>query len=283
MTATTASPPRTPPRAPTPRRAAPSRPAPKAAVAFGKVRPASGHRVVLFGPGGIGKTSLAALAPGPVAFFDLDDSLGVLAGQLPEGLDIRPVAEAGDWAAIRSALHAEGWGEIKSIIIDSATKAEELCVRWVLDSIQTDKGKKAERIEDYGWGKGYTHAYETFLLLLGDLDQHVRAGRNVILVCHDCTSTVPNPRGEDWIRYEPRLQSPSSGKASIRLRVREWADHVLFFGYDIDVTGGKARGGESRTIYTTEQPHCMAKSRTLDEEIVVERHDPALWQKLFGN
>jgi len=218
-----------------------------------------------------------------VAFFDLDDSLGVLAGQLPEDLDIRPVADAGDWAAIRGALHAEGWDDIKTIVIDSATKAEELCVRWVLDNIQTDKGKKAERIEDYGWGKGYTHTYETFLLLLGDLDQHVRAGRNVILICHDCTSTVPNPRGEDWIRYEPRLQSPSSGKASIRLRVREWADHVLFFGYDIDVTGGKARGGESRTIYTTEQPHCMAKSRTLDEEIVVERHDPALWQKLFGN
>jgi len=283
MTATTPSPPRTPPRAPTPRRAAPSRPAPRPAVAFGKVRAASGHRVVLFGPGGIGKTTEAALAPGPVAFFDLDDSLGVLAGQLPEDLDIRPVADAGDWAAIRGALHAEGWDDIKTIVIDSATKAEELCVRWVLDNIQTDKGKKAERIEDYGWGKGYTHTYETFLLLLGDLDQHVRAGRNVILICHDCTSTVPNPRGEDWIRYEPRLQSPSSGKASIRLRVREWADHVLFFGYDIDVTGGKARGGESRTIYTTEQPHCMAKSRTLDEEIVVERHDPALWQKLFGN
>ena len=29
----------------------------------------------------------------------------------------------------------------------------------------------------------------------------------------------PNPAGEDWLRYEPRLQSPNSGKASIRLRV----------------------------------------------------------------
>jgi len=281
MSTATAAPPNTPPRSSAPRRAAPSRPVPKASVAFGQVSSGNGHRVVLFGPGGIGKSTQSALTPGPVAFFDLDESLPILAGQLPECIDIRPVAGVEDWQAIRDALHADGWGEIKTIVIDSATKAEELAARWVLENVKTDKGNKAERIEDYGWGKGYTHVYETFLQLLGDLDQHVRAGRNVILICHDCTSTVPNPRGEDWIRYEPRLQSPSSGKASIRLRVREWADHVLFFGYDIDVAGGKARGGESRTIYTTERPHCMAKSRTLDDEIVVERHDATIWQRLL--
>ena len=41
---------------------------------------------------------------------------------------------------------------------------------------------------------------------------HARGTRdNVILICHDCTATVPNPTGEDWLRYEPRLQSPGSG------------------------------------------------------------------------
>lgn len=288
MTSATASAP-APPRA-APRRAAvptqaPQRPAPKPAVAFGKVRANTGHRIVLYGPGGIGKTSLACLAPGPVAFFDLDDSLGVLMGQLPEGADIRPVTDASDWQTVRDALHAGGWDEIRTVVIDSATKAEELCLRWVLDNIKTDKGAKAERMEDYPYGKGYTHLYDTFLLLLGDLDQHVRAGRNVVLICHDCTAAVPNPRGEDWIRYEPRLQSPSSGKASVRLRVREWADHVLFLGYDVAVKDGKAsdRSCQTRTIYTTERPHCMAKSRTLDEEIVTAKGDATLWTNLLGN
>ncbi len=46
-------------------------------VAFGAIEP-QGHRVGLFGPGGIGKTTLAATAPGPVGFIDLDDSLPIL-------------------------------------------------------------------------------------------------------------------------------------------------------------------------------------------------------------
>jgi hypothetical protein len=112
--------------------------------------------------------------------------------------------------------------------------------------------------------------FDTFLPLLADLDTHVRAGRNVMLICHDCTCNVPNPAGEDWLRYEPRLQSPTSGKASIRLRVREWADHVLFMGYDVAVNkDGKGQGSGTKTLYTSELPHFMAKSRTTQEPIIV--------------
>jgi hypothetical protein len=94
---------------------------------------------------------------------------------------------------------------------------------------------------------------------------------------------VPNPLGEDWIRYEPRLQSPSSGKSSIRLRTREWADHVLFFGYDIDVKDGKGRGSGTRTVYPCELPHCMAKSRTLADPMPLGKFDTTLWERLFGS
>jgi hypothetical protein len=104
----------------------------------------------------------------------------------------------------------------------------------------------------------------------------------VILICHDCCTTVPNPQGEDWQRYEPRLQSPSSGKASIRLRVREWADHVFFLGYDVDVKDGKGRGSGTRTLWPVEMPHCMAKSRRLSDPIPVYPNDPAVWNALFS-
>ncbi|MCG3181418.1 MAG: hypothetical protein BIFFINMI_03811 [Phycisphaerae bacterium] len=252
--------------------------------AFMPIGSAGGHRVVIYGPGGIGKTTLAAIAPGPVAFFDLDDSLAVLRSQLPEELarQINRVGGAGDWQAIRDTLHMSGWDEIKTIVIDSATKAEELALAWTLKHVPHEKGAKIERIEDYGYGKGYQHLYDTFLALLGDLDQHVRAGRNVVLICHDCTATVPNPNGEDWIRYEPRLQSPNSGKSSIRLRVREWADHVLFVGYDVDVKEGKGKGSGTRTVYPNELPHCMAKSRTLADTIPLVKFDPGLWARLLA-
>lgn len=252
-------------------------------VAFGAIEP-QGHRVGLFGPGGIGKTTLAATAPGPVGFIDLDDSLPILRPSLGE-LDIRRVSGIAGWQDMRDALHNDGWDDVRTIVIDSATKAEELALEWTLRNVKHEKdGVVIRRIEDYGFGKGYQHLYETFLTLLSDLDQHVRAGRNVVLICHDCTATVPNPKGEDYIRWEPRLQNPSSGKASIRLRVREWLDHLLYVGYDVESgKDGKARGHGSRTIYPRELPFCMAKSRTLADPVELVQFDMTLWNKLLAD
>ena len=171
--------------------------------------------------------------------------------------------------------------EFVAVANGKLTKAEELAVAWVLDNVPVDEKRKANRMEDYPYGKGYTHVYETFLTFLGDLDAHVRAGRNVILIAHDCTTQVPNPHGEDWLRYEPRLQSPSSGKNSIRLRVREWLDHLLFLSFDVDVRDGKGQGTGTRTLYPVELPHCMAKSRTCDTAMPVAKNDPSVWERII--
>jgi len=252
----------------------------RGAVKFGKPHTGGGHRVLLYGPGGIGKTTLAASLPGPVAFVDLDESLGRL------GLDV-PTVEAATWADLRTALQAHGWDGIKSIVIDTATKAEELAVDHTIASVPAkEQGKtfRAESIEDYGWGKGFGHTFDTFLLLLGDLDRHARAGRHVCLIAHECTNTVPNPAGEDWLRYEPRLQNPKSGKASIRLRAKEWCDHVLFVGYDVATDRkGKGQGAGTRTLYRAELPHCMAKSRTGADPIPMGTADDgaAVWGEII--
>ena len=272
--------PQTPPRHPKQRTTAP----PAKHVSFGTIQP-QGHRIGIFGPGGIGKTTLAAGAPGPVAFIDLDDSLPILQPSL-DRYEIRRVDGMAGWQNIRDALGGEGWDEIKTIVIDSATKAEELALAWTLANVPHEKdGVVIRRIEDFGYGKGWQHNFETFLKLLADLDRHVRVGRHVILICHDCTATVPNPKGEDYIRWEPRLQNPSSGKASIRLRVREWLDHLLYVGYDVTCEKrdrGKATGSGTRTIYPQELPFCMAKSRSLAEQIELIKFNAALWDKLFA-
>lgn len=236
-------------------------------VSFGKISTVSGHRILLYGPGGIGKTTLAAHAPGPVAFFDFDESLPRLRTQL----DPLPlVVGADNWQELRMALQSDGWADVKTIAIDSITRCEELCVAHTLATVPHEKGHRVSKVEDYGYGKGYQFVFDIFLPLLGDLDRHCRAGRNVILIAHDCTTNVPNPSGEDWLRYEPRLQSPSSGKASIRLRVREWADHVLFMGYDVAVDKeGKGKGSGTRTLWPAELPHCMAKSRSTQQPMAV--------------
>lgn len=261
--------PKMPPSMPPP----PGAPTASKAVQFSKPPPAAGHKIVVYGPGGIGKTSLALLAPGPVVFFDLDHSLPVLRPDpMPDVVNVQT------WQEIRDALRAPGWDGVGTIVIDTVTRAEEMALDHLLATVKTEKGQTAKSIEDYRYGKGYSHLFELFLPLLGDLETHTRAGRHVILICHDCVTTCPNPMGDDWQRYEPRLQNPNSGKSSIRLRVREWADHLLFIGYDVAVKGGKGQGSGTRTLYPREMPHCMAKTRTLREPIPVDEPTPELWE-----
>src|ERR1017187_9472445 len=177
-------------------------PAHRSAVTFETAPPTAGHRIVLYGPGGVGKTTLADLAPGPVVSFDLDGSLGVL-----RPAHTQRVAGVSDWQQLRDALNSPGWDEVGTIVIDSATKAEELAVAYTLKTVPTEKGGRATSIESYGYGKGYQFAYEVWMTLLADLDAHVACGRNVILACHDTTINMPNPAGDDYLYYCPRLSS----------------------------------------------------------------------------
>ena len=114
-------------------------------VAFGAIQP-QGHRVCLYGGGGTGKTTLACNAPGPVAVFDLELSMPVLRPQLPAEADIRIVDGVESWQQLRDALHADGWDDIRTIVIDSVTKAEELAAAWVLENVLVDEKRRATRL-----------------------------------------------------------------------------------------------------------------------------------------
>jgi hypothetical protein len=265
--------------------------APRPTVTFGKPHAMAGHRIVLYATGGWGKSTLATFAPAPVAVIDLDDSLPILWPQVEaHGLadQVMPVTGIETWPQILAALNGDGWDGIKTIVIDTLTKAEEMCCAEVVRTVPHEKGGKVERIEDYGFGKGLSHVFDTFMPLLAALDRHVKAGRNVVLVCHECANTFPNPMGADYLRYEPRLQSPASGKASIRLRVKEWCDHLLFGAYDVATVeskvGGKTKalGSGSRRIYPQEMPYCMAKSRTLADQMEYDNNAAEIWTMILG-
>lgn len=196
--------------------------------------------------------------------------------------DVARIDEITTWDELRDILYSDEVLQFDAIVIDSLTKAEELAASWTLQNVPHEKGHRVSSVEAYGFGKGLTHVYETFSTLLGDLDYLHRKGKHVVCVAHECVSNVPNPSGEDWIRYEPRLQSPSSGKSSIRHRVKEWCDHLLYVGFDAAVSkDGKAQGSGSRTIYPTEMPTHWAKSRSLSDPIVYQRGSPELWNQLF--
>lgn len=255
-------------------------PLPAKKFSFGTLDAAKALRVGIYGPGGIGKTSAACRAPGPVAIFDFDGSLPVLKPTL-NGLDVRPVDGVETWSDLRDALHDKAlWNGIRTIVIDSLTRAEQLAIAHTLANVKNDKNQSVTSVEAYGFGKGYRHVFETFLPLLADLDRHVRDGRNVVLILHECTATVPNPDGEDYLRWEPRLQAQNNG--NIRLACKEWLDHLLCIRFDVAVNAdGKASGNGSRTIYPVETPVNMAKSRSLRDPIEYRDGSAELWNQLF--
>lgn len=232
------------------------------------------QRIVVYGPGGIGKTSLAALAPNPV-FLDIESGTRALDVPRVEGID--------SFQDLRACLQSDVLDGFESIVLDSATRAEELSIAHTIATVPHEKGHRVKSIEGYGFSKGLAHNYDTFLTLLMDLDRQIRGGRNVILIAHDCTADVPNPTGDDFIRFEPHLQAPKSGKNSIRNRVIQWADHVLFVGYDVIAEDGKGKGAGTRTIWPIERPDHVAKSRTLAEPMPFDAADDgAIWPLIFG-
>lgn len=232
------------------------------------------HRVVVFGPGGVGKSTLASLAKKlgmGVLFVDCEGSTAFL--------EVERV-EPENWSDLRAAVRDLSGG-FELVAVDSLTKAEEMAKAYVLENVKHEKGKAISGIEDYGYGKGYVYVYEEFLKLLGDLDGLVRQkGIHVVGICHDCIAAVPNPGGDDWIRYEPRLQL--SKNASIRHRVKEWCDHLLYIGFDTAVEDGKAKGTGTRTIYSAELPSHWAKSRSISEPVIYKKDDPEIWKLLFN-
>lgn len=231
-----------------------------------------GHRTILYGPGGIGKTTLAARAPGPVRFVDADESLPIL--NLPK-VDLDQQVKAASWSDLRAELKSDAMNGTKSLVLDSGTILQAWATSYTLETVKHEKGHKCQSVEDYGFGKGHRHVYDTFMLMISDLDRLRRSGTNIILIAHDFVATVPNPQGEDWQRYEPDFYR--AGQCSLVLRLKNWADHVLFLGYDVAVNKeGKAQGNGTRTIYTSELPHCMAKSRTTQEQIPVTA-DTDVW------
>src|SRR6188768_1979197 len=149
---------------------------PSGAVSRGKRQRAK--RIVLYSPGGGGKSTLCAHAPEPI-FVDLEDS--------SDAFDVARVTGLQSFETVRATLqNVDMLSAFKTVVIDSGTKLEEMGVAWTLANIRTQGGDVAASIESYGYGKGYQHVFDTFMPVLGDLDRLVERGINVVVIAHEC-------------------------------------------------------------------------------------------------
>lgn len=247
-------------------------PAPAAVIppAAPKIRP---HRLVVYGGGGMGKTTLASMAPRPL-ILSLE---GV--GSTAHIPTIKDPLEILSWEKLRSVLRAEAMtGPHQTIVLDTVTKAQALCEEFVCRTVLID-GQPAENLGDYEWGKGQQQLFGQFRLLINDLDALYRRGKSIVLIAHEEVTKSPNPAGEDYLRYEMRLQN--SAKCNVRAMMKEWADHVIHISFPIDSDHGKAKDTKNRQIYTEETPTRMAKYRGKLKSMEYRENDNTFWRKVF--
>ena len=249
-----------------------------------------GEKIVGYGISGVGKTSLFAMMPNAV-FLGLDDG-GRKIRDPRTGEPIRNVKGIETFDDVRDALHQEDlFPAGSSAVIDTVTMLEAWAEPWMFANIPHEKGATVTSLEGYGYGKGYTHLFETMRLVLQDCDGLIRRGVNVGLICQNMAIKRANPSGLDYLEDGPKLSHPSSEKNSVRLNICEWADHVLRIGYHGRVvTGapeakvGKAVGDSTRAVYTMPtDPSFFAKTRTLTEPVIAftEPADDSVWRMLF--
>ena len=216
-------------------------------------------KVVVYGPEGIGKSTLAAHFPRPV-FIDTEGST--------RHMDVSRTDKPSSWTMLMEQVQyvRSDPGVCSTLVIDTADWAEQLCIA----SICADK--KLSGIEDMGYGKGYVYLAEEFGRLLNLLEEIVGRGVHVVLTAHAMMRKFEQPDEMGaYDRWELKLQKKTSAL------VKEWSDLLLFANYQpmsvaTDEKGKKfkAQGGR-RVIYTSHHPCWDAKNRLgLPEELPLD-------------
>ncbi len=212
------------------------------------------QKVLIYGPEGVGKTTLAAQFPDPI-ILDLEGG--------SHQYDVKRAEGASSWQMFLDQLaHIKKTKPCKTIVIDTADWAEQyLLIPYVVSTIPSSKGYTVKSIEDYGYGAGYKHMKNVWgSQLLNRLQEIVDDGINVVFCSHATIRKFDQP--DEMGAYDRWELSLERGVAQL---TKEWADMILFLNYETTILTNenkknKAVGGE-RMMYTDHRPSYDAKNR----------------------
>lgn len=200
------------------------------------------QKAVIYGPEGVGKSTLASQFPSPV-FLDTEGGT--------HHLDVVRFPDVRSWDDVLAAVKslAAGGHEFKTLVIDTAD--------WLEKRLAEHLCRKAnkESIEDFGYGKGYVLIAEEFAKFLASLDTLLARGMHVVFLAHSTVRKFESPdQAGSYDRYELKLSK------QVAPLVKEWADLILFTNYvtkvaESDTGRRRGIGGRERVILTT---HCAA-------------------------
>ena len=209
------------------------------------------QKIVIYGPEGVGKSTLAEQFPNPV-FIDTEGSTTTMDVQ-------RFDAPSSYTMLLEEIKYTRDNKPCSTLVIDTADWAEKLISEYVCSN------KSVKGIEDIGYGKGYVYLAEEFGRMLNLLTEVIEAGINVVFTAHAQMRKFEQPDEMGaYDRWELKLQKKTAPL------LMEWADMVLFCNYKtivVNVDGQGAQKGKNkaqgnrRVMYTEHHPCWDAKNR----------------------
>ena len=207
-------------------------------ITKGKIQTAK--KVIIYGPEGIGKSTLAAQFPNPV-FIDTEGST--------KELDVARYPAPTYWSQIiEEAEDLLEERNFSTLVIDTADWAEKLCIAETCSRLNVK-------------GIGYVYLYDDFQRVLTVCDKLVANGINVVFTAHAMMRKFEQPDEMGaYDRWEMKLTK------KVAPLLKEWADVVLFCNYKTNVitdqnTKSKKATGGTRMMYSTHHPCWDAKNR----------------------
>jgi len=201
-------------------------------------------RLLIYGTEGIGKSTLAAQAPGPI-FIPTEDGLDQIA------CDSFPLAQSFDDVLSHLAALATEDHSYQTAVIDSADWLERL----IFDHVCKQYGAKSIEKVDGGYGKGYVHALTQWRQVIDALRYlRERKGMLVIVLAHAKIEKFADPESTAFDRFSPRLNKNATAILC------EWCDAILLATREHGAAKGEKSGGE-RILRCVGTPACVAKNR----------------------
>lgn len=210
-------------------------------------------RLVIYGKGGIGKTTLASEFPDPI-FIQTEDGSG--------NLELTSFSEnpLTKYSEIEEAIELLYMQEhpFRTLVVDSLTKLEPIV--WA----EVCRANKWSSIEEPGYGKGYVEADSCWRHLLDGFAALREKGMTIVYLGHEQIETFSDPEREDYSRYKLRLHKRAEAM------VREEVDVVGFLSYTVTIRQNdkkpgmatpKASGAGQRVLNLTPRPTYEAKNR----------------------